>query len=463
MRAPDDRQDEADPFALSALANDSEIMPLHDFHAWLGAQRAAMTLEVRRVPLAAMDAWEATAAPHSLMHRSGKFFSVEGLRARTDFGPTPVWDQPIIRQDEVGILGILVRRIDGAYHFLMQAKVEPGNINGVQLAPTVQSTRSNYTQVHGGRQAPYTAYFLGQANGRVLIDRLLTEQGARFLNKCNRNMIVEVGADVEVEDGFCWLTLGQIGQLLREDNLVSMSSRSILSCIPFNANASSLYPLGQGGRSTLHREDESLNWLNSLRARYTLRREQRPLNQLDGWIVDDDAIRHESGRHFAVIGVEVTATAREVLHWNQPILAHSGDGINGFLLQRRNGVPHLLVRACMFPGNGLLFELGSTVSRSNGWAHLGLASQPPFLEYFFNPPAARIRYQGRHSEEGGRFYHYVSQYMIVEIPEEQDFALPENFQWMSIDQFRQFNHYGYVNIEGRNMLTCLSLTQNLII
>jgi oxidase EvaA len=145
------------------------------------------------------------------------------------------------------------------------------------------------------------------------------------------------------------------------------------------------------------------------------------------------------------------------------MLAHSGDGINGFLLQRKDGVPHLLVRACMFPGNGMLFELGSTVSRANGWAHLGLASQPPFLEYFVNPPAASIMYQGRHSEEGGRFYHYVNQYMIVELPEEHDFALPENFCWMSVDQFRKFNHYGYVNIEGRNMLACLNLTVTFIV
>ena len=32
----------------------------------------------------------------------------------------------------------------------MQAKVEPGNINSIQLSPTLQATRSNYTKAHGG-------------------------------------------------------------------------------------------------------------------------------------------------------------------------------------------------------------------------------------------------------------------------------------------------------------------------
>lgn len=94
----------------------------------------------------------------------------------------------------------------------MQAKIEPGNLNIVQLSPTLQATRSNYTRVHGGKSPNYLEYFNGEKEVYVLVDQLQSEQGARFLHKRNRNIIVEINEDEEisVKDGFIWVSLGQI-------------------------------------------------------------------------------------------------------------------------------------------------------------------------------------------------------------------------------------------------------------
>ena len=456
-----------DPFLRSALTADSEVMPLATFQEWLDVQRQQQRLEIHRIPFDELDQWQFTASPCSLGHRSGKFFTIEGLRVETDFGPTPAWEQPIIHQPEIGILGIVCRKFGGILHFLMQAKIEPGNINGVQLTPTVQATRSNYTQVHGGRQPIFCNLFTAAGRSRIVLDRLLSEQGARFLRKRNRNMIVEVDGEIPIEDGFCWLTLGQIKQLLCEGNLLNMSARSVLSCVPFSTGApladfsytggfgrelvASLY----AGKAATHADNDILNWLFDLRARYQVRLQRRPLDQLDGWIIEKDAIRHHSDHHFSVIAVRVEAVGREVLRWSQPLLEHSARGINGFLLQRIGGVLHFLVRACLFPGNHELFNLGSTVSRANAENLFGAPSAPPFLDLFRDPPSSWIRYQAMQSEEGGRFLCYQSRYLILELPEEMPLHLPENFRWMTLGQLNTFNQHGHVNIEGRNLLACL--------
>lgn len=465
------RPRQADRFVESALTADSPIMPLSRFYPWFEQQRAQRTLQVRRVPFEALEHWSFSSPDNTLTHRSGKFFTVEGLRVSTDFGPVPVWDQPIIRQQEIGILGIIACDFGGVRHFLMQAKIEPGNVNGVQLSPTVQSTRSNYTRVHGGKSTLYSCYFTEPGRGRILVDRLLFEQGARFLRKRNRNVIVEVNEDIKVEDGFCWLTLGQIKWLLGQDNAVNMSARSVLSCIPFASEdphklaldprvgefgakiVGSLFP----GQASLRSDTEVLNWLSGLRARHTTLLTPRPLHELQGWVFEPDRIGHESGRHFSVVAVEVEATDREVSRWGQPLLQHSGHGINGFLLQRIGGVLHVLVRACAFPGNGELFELGSTVSRANATIPFNMANAPPFLEYFQDPPSSWIRYEARQSEEGGRFMHFVSNYMLVELPPDVRLHLPENYCFMTLGQLCALNAYGCVNIEGRNLLSCINL------
>ncbi|MBN1813748.1 MAG: NDP-hexose 2,3-dehydratase family protein, partial [Anaerolineae bacterium] len=220
-------------FLRSALTTESRFGTLDDFLEWFRARRTASRFLVEQIPFAEMDQWGFVENPYRLVHRSGKFFTVEGVHVRTNYGSVPEWDQPIINQPEIGILGIVTKVFDGVRHFLMQAKMEPGNVNTLQLSPTVQATKSNYTQVHQGKLPLYLDYFVDRSKARILVDQLQSEQGARFLRKRNRNMIVEATGEVPVHDEFCWLTLGQIKRLLTIDNLVNMDARTVLSCIPF--------------------------------------------------------------------------------------------------------------------------------------------------------------------------------------------------------------------------------------
>ena len=103
-----------------------------------------------------------------LRHDTGRFFSVQGIHVETDFGHVSGWDQPIIVQPEIGYLGILAKEFDGVLYFLMQAKIEPGNVNCVQISPTLQATKSNYTRVHNGKKPAYLDYFVNVKPENVL-------------------------------------------------------------------------------------------------------------------------------------------------------------------------------------------------------------------------------------------------------------------------------------------------------
>ena len=205
------------------------------FLEWFAARGAANRFEVKRVPLSRLEGWRVEPDTGNVVHQSGRFFRIEGIEVTTDFGPTPQWAQPIINQPEIGVLGFVTQEIEGVLHFLVQAKMEPGNVNMLQISPTVQATRSNFTQVHGGKRPPYLEYFLDGARARMMVDQLQSEQGARFLKKRNRNMIVRVADDERVPllDDFCWLTLGQLSQLLQRDNIVNMDTRTVLSSVRF--------------------------------------------------------------------------------------------------------------------------------------------------------------------------------------------------------------------------------------
>jgi dTDP-4-dehydro-6-deoxy-alpha-D-glucopyranose 2,3-dehydratase len=200
--------------------------------AWLDELRSRSTMNVEPTDLHNLQQWTVDAPSGAISHASGQFFRIEGIRVRAaDEREQSNWDQPIIYQPEMGILGIARKKMNGVWHYLMQAKAEPGNIGGLQISPTLQSTWSNLKQAHGGQKSLFADYFERPKPGSVVYMTHQTEDGARFYQKSNLNIIIEVGPDDmnTIPDHFRWLTMADIKQLLKHDNTVNLYVRSIIS------------------------------------------------------------------------------------------------------------------------------------------------------------------------------------------------------------------------------------------
>jgi dTDP-4-dehydro-6-deoxy-alpha-D-glucopyranose 2,3-dehydratase len=444
------REDTALPhrIARSAAALHGRTSHVDEVRDWLDRRRREIHFGVERIPFDALDGWSFDESTGNLGHRSGRFFTVEGLHVSVGDAPSAEWYQPIICQMEVGILGILAKEFDGVLHFLMQAKMEPGNPNLLQLSPTVQATRSNYTKVHQGAAVRYVEHFTRTARGRVLSDVLQSEHGSWFYRKRNRNMIVEVSGDVPAHDDFRWLTLGQIGELLRQDNVVNMDSRSVLAGLP-----------GDGAPRALYSNTDLLSWIASMRSANTVRAERIPLASVPGWARGPWSIDHERERYFRVVAVSVRAGNREVAQWSQPLFEPCGEGIVAFLTRHIDGVPHVLAHARLEGGFLDTVELGPTVQCIPGsHAHLPAEDRPAFLDLVSAADPSRVRYSALHSEEGGRFLNAVSRYLVVEADESQaPLDQPPGFQWVSYGQLAALaQHSHYVNVQARTLLACLN-------
>ncbi|MEO3975095.1 NDP-hexose 2,3-dehydratase family protein [Streptomyces sp. CAU 1734] len=421
-----------------------------DTDTWLDERRAAHRFQVDRIPLADLDGWSFDPATGNLGHHSGRFFTVEGLRVTsTTDGRTRQWHQPIIRQPEVGILGILVKEFDGVLHFLLQAKMEPGNRNLLQLSPTVQATRSNYTGAHNGSRVRYIEHFTGPARGRVLVDVLQSEHGSWFFRKSNRNMLVEAHGDIPLHDDFRWFTLGQIGELLRRDNIVNMDARTVLACAP--------HPDSRA--HALNTDTELLSWFTSERSRHDVTADRVPLAGIPGWKQGPWSIDHEEDRYFSVVAVGVQAGSREVAGWTQPLFEPKGLGVTAFLTRTIAGTPHVLVHARVEGGFADTVELGPTVQYTPAnYSHLTGSDRPLFLDLVLGADPARIRYEARHSEEGGRFLNAESRYLILDTDaDDTPLDPPPGYFWATPHQLTCFlRHNHYLNVQARTLLSCLT-------
>ena len=219
---------------IESLRDDNQINKLDYIINWFNKKREESDMIVEEIGIDDLDKWNVDPNSGNVKHESGGFFEVIGVKASNTFDREvgkKGWTQPMIAKNPGGILGIIMRRINGIPHYLLQAKAEPGNIGKLQLSPTLQATTSNLLKAHGGAKPLFAEYFDDENNPKIIYAKWQSEDGGRFHLKSNYNMIVEVNEDEELKipDSFVWVTLYQIKQLMKIENFVGPHVRGIIS------------------------------------------------------------------------------------------------------------------------------------------------------------------------------------------------------------------------------------------
>jgi len=436
---------------------DSPMFPLAGFDDWFDDRMASHRFQVDETPFAEMQDW-GFSANGDIAHKSGRYFRIEGAAIRRD-GTT--WKQPMIHQPEVGYLGFLLKNFDGVPHFLVQAKMEPGNIRFIQLSPTLQATKSNYTRVHKGRSPKYLDYFRDRTTSTILFDSLQSEQGGRFLHKRNRNMVIAIDDDQEIrtDPDFIWLTLGQIHRLLDRDNLVNMDSRTVIACLGAYQLHFSDAPLDPWGADTngLH---EILSWITELKCMHELNVRHCSLNDISPWLRTERSIYHPEKRFFEVIAVRVEADNREVGGWAQPMLKPAHTGLLALIVKPGGEEPLVLIQAVVEPGTFDTVELGPTVQYLDGDIEALLPTdQPPFTRDVLDADPATVLFDRMQSEEGGRFFRDENRNLIVQADAAFDPQLDDHYRWIPLSRLQYLiRHNNVLNVQVRCLLSALTAT-----
>ena len=219
---------------LESIRDDNQLHKLDYVIDWFEKKREQSDMVVEEVKINDLDKWNVDKESGNISHDSKGFFEIIGIKVTNTFDREvgkQGWTQPIIGKNPGGILGLLMKKINGVPHYLVQAKAEPGNIGKLQLSPTLQATTSNLLKAHGGIRPLFAEYFDEPKNAKIIYGKWQSEDGGRFHLKSNFNMIVEVDENeqLQIPDSYIWVTLFQIKQLLKIENFVGPHIRGIIS------------------------------------------------------------------------------------------------------------------------------------------------------------------------------------------------------------------------------------------
>lgn len=427
---------------------------------WIKHLNNEVHISIKEIPLKLVKGWRYDPDRIEISHTSGKFFSIKGLRSHIN---GCFFEQPIIVQPEHGILGFMASFIDDEFCLLCQGKIEPGNVNYVQISPTVQATKSNYTQVHRGRSPHYVEYFLDSSIGEVIFDSLQSEQGSRFLAKRNRNIIIyfEDYKQIPVLNEFKWISLKSIKELMTIPNIVNMDARTVISGITLDMlNELKEKYLGLPSKkksSKLLSEQKSISRLMHKVSTIDYDRQLVPLGQLEEWKVGGRKIEHKNGDYFQIIGVDVKIGNREVVNWQQPMIKPAHPGLCGCLVKETKEGLEMLLKLQKECGNRDFVEYGPTVQCLDFDYRIQTNHEYHFIEEILSTSKENIIYDAILSEEGGRFYKDQNRYMIVKL--NSDIELPSDlYQWVALKDIYSIIPYGNIfNIQLRSLISVLQL------
>ncbi len=347
---------------------------IEDILIWIEKLNHEIYVDIRKDQLQNSDTWYYDEKDGEIRNSSHSFFQIKGLQKIENNHIT--LEQPIIIQKEIGYLGIICRKIKGTLYFLMQAKIEPGNINKIQISPTIQATKSNCTQQHGGKKPHYLEYFLNASKYNIIVDQIQSEQSSRFYNKRNRNMIIQVDEDIEVLPNFRWMTLYQIKNLMKIDNLVNMDTRTVLSCIPFfnveNDELQQQYldmirdqSLVQSIRGEKNNNviPQIYNYINTYKMYNEAEYRLVPLYSLKTWHMKEGEFVCTNPYSFKVVFCNIEIDGREVKKWTQPLFEATGIATFGLITCVDHGMKKFLVKAISEVGCLDQIEIGPSIQR----------------------------------------------------------------------------------------------------
>jgi oxidase EvaA len=218
----------------SALLSSGSANSTQDVIHFLTDLKSKYDLFIDKVPLHEVQSW--MVSKDEISHITSKYFKVIGVSVGISNREVLSWHQPMVQPAQQGICGFICKNINGILHFIVQAKLECGNRDIIELAPTVQCLTGDYRVNNGRHNIPFLDYMLDARRESILFDVLQSEEGGRFFREQNRNLIIFMDENFpnQLPDNYIWMTLNQLIFFNQFNNYLNIQARSLIAAISFS-------------------------------------------------------------------------------------------------------------------------------------------------------------------------------------------------------------------------------------
>lgn len=366
-----------------------------------------------------------------LSHKSGSFFHISAII--DDNGIENLY----FFQPQSALTGLLICKKNDKIYVLVQARVEPGNTNLVQIGPTVQSTPANFLRVHGGKATPFLSFFYNgnqktisfQSSNHLDLGKLYYQK-TKWLN------YVVIDNLIETPDTFFWCTIEDLADLAKESYFLNTDLRSLISVY----NWDRFYQINKIYNSSYG--SEILNYLLS-KSFISQNSKFIPFNDSKNISVSNHKIHNKKDDDYEIGIYHVETNHREVKKWHQPLWSAKKRGLVQLFFKVENGIKKYLLEVKKESG---IYHNYSVSSSQLFYPNEDIPKN--------NDKIGETVYSFFQSDEGGRFINHEYLFRIAKVKE--PFDTNENQFWVTIEELKSILRMSNTpNIQLRNICSLL--------
>ena len=139
------------------------------------------------------------------------------------------WKQPLFKALGNALFGLLIKRTDKGMKFLVRIRSEIGSFDKMELAPSIQWEPTHKTDSDDIVERFFREKYTNQQG--VILDVVLSEEGGRFYQEQNRNIVLMLEEDElkEVPSDYIWVSYSTLNMLVQINNCLNIQLRNLLS------------------------------------------------------------------------------------------------------------------------------------------------------------------------------------------------------------------------------------------
>ena len=170
-----------------------------------------------------------------IYHQTNNYFSVIGIKVKTNKREITNWCQPIIRGSEMAFVGYLIKEFKKTNHYLCRYILKPGSKEGTYTCSVNTSQFIGYKKnknLSNFQKKLISKFFIKSKN--LIYDNILSDEGGRFYHSQIKYMACRLKKNQEIElpENYIWLSQNQVIDLIFKQK-IDIEARLLFGIINF--------------------------------------------------------------------------------------------------------------------------------------------------------------------------------------------------------------------------------------
>ena len=202
---------------LKKNKKDKPLNNLNKINIWLKKLNNKFYLRVKKINISKLKYWNTS--PMKIKHKTNNFFSIIGIKVKTNKREINEWSQPIIQGNNLMFAGFLTKKNSIILeHYLCRYILKPGARSNTFSCTINTSKIKNFTkiQLSNFQKEIFTKYFLTRK--KKLYDNILSDEGGRFYQSQIRYVAYNLkkNDNIELPFNYVWLSYNQMIDLINK-------------------------------------------------------------------------------------------------------------------------------------------------------------------------------------------------------------------------------------------------------